>query len=234
MNEGYINSLVIETGNIFDIGFRMENDTNETPDDLFMSDGPWGADDSAPGSTITVFTIEVNEDVYSGDGLRIERNVNLIATTSEYVSVYRSFTAMFKPVDLSEYNTLEFDASGTGVVEIAIIKSGIDSWENQFKTTIILDGVETHYVIPYHSFLSPLESELNLNDAVTMVFTMSSDGVTEVGKEINLKNIEFTSRETLGIETEELTANKAILYPNPMSLSSQIRFYSEVDSKLAI
>jgi len=44
LNQDYITNLQLQTGNLFDIGFRI-GDGISTPDDLFMSDGPWGIDD---------------------------------------------------------------------------------------------------------------------------------------------------------------------------------------------
>jgi hypothetical protein len=231
--EGYITPLIIATGNIFDIGFRIENDTNETPDDLFMSDGPWGKDDSPVGTTINEFEITQNDNIYSGSGYRVERNISLKATTSEYVSVYRAFTPRFKAVDLSEFDVLEFDASGTGDVEITIVKDGIEAWENQFKTTVKLNAIENHYAIPLAHFVSLTESDIYLSDAVTIVFTMSSDGVEMVQKEMSLNNIEF-SQKVLGVNAVALAENEALLMPNPLSSRSELRFYSEINTETII
>ena len=43
--------MEIDAGNLFDIGFRI-GDGIATPDDLFMSDGPWGYDDAADTSLL--------------------------------------------------------------------------------------------------------------------------------------------------------------------------------------
>lgn len=229
----YIENLIIETGNIFDIGFRIENEYNLTPDDLFMSDGVWGKDDSPAGTTVNEFTITQNDNVYTGSGYRVERNIFLNATTSEYVSAFRSFTPRFTAVDLSEYDVLELDANGTGDLEITIIKEGIGAWENQYRTTIKLNETESHYAIPFAYFVSATEGVLDLNDAVNIVFTMSSDGVEEVLKVMNIKDIQFR-QQVLGVDTEVIAQNEALLTPNPMSSNSQLSFYSEVDANTDI
>ena len=229
LEEGYLTSLVVETGNIFDIGFRIENNTNETPDDLFMSDGPWGTDDSADGTTINEFTITQNDNLYTGSGYRVERNISLQATTNEYVAAYRAFTPRFKAVDLSAYNMLEIDASGTGALEITIIKKGIENWEDQFRTTITLNETESHYAIPFDHFSSIVGGSIDLNDAVNIVFTMSSDGVEVVEKTMNLSNIDFTQT-VLGIDTEVIAENETLVFPNPMVSRAEVSFYSEIDT----
>ncbi|WP_231874631.1 DUF6923 family protein [Polaribacter atrinae] len=225
----YIESLVIETGNIFDIGFRIENEYNLTPDDLFMSDGVWGKDDSPAGTTVSEFAITQNDNIYVGSGYRVERNIYLKAITSEYVSAFRSFTPRTTAVDLSEFDTFELDASGTGDLEITILKEGIDAWENQFRTTIKLNETESHYTIPLAHFVSAAGGNINLTDAINITFTMSSDGTTVLEKEMNLKDIQFT-QQALNVNTEVIAENEAILTPNPMSYNANLSFYAETNA----
>ncbi len=229
LNESYLNPIIIETGNIFDIGFRIENETNETPDDLFMSDGPWGVDDSSEGTLVEKFTISQNENSYLENGYSVERNIALEAKTSTYVAAYRAFTPRFKSVNLSEFDVLELDAFGTGDLEITILKEGIDNWENQFRTTISLKENSTHFAIPLAHFKSNLKESIDLIDAVNIIFTMSSDGQNVVTKKMNLNNIVFTQN-ALNIGDEIIAKNETLLYPNPMETSSEIRFYSEVNA----
>ncbi|KGL58540.1 T9SS type A sorting domain-containing protein [Polaribacter sp. Hel1_85] len=229
----YIESLVIETGNIFDIGFRIENEYDLTPDDLFMSDGVWGNDDSPEGTTVNEFSITQNDNIYAGSGYRVERNISLKATTSEYVSAFRSFTPRFTAIDLSDYDVLELDAFGTGDVEITIVKESIDAWENQYRTTIKLNETESHFAIPFAHFVSVAGGDLDLNDAVNIVFTMSSDGVEVLNKEMSLKDIQFT-QQVLSVGNEVIAENEAILMPNPMHVSSELSFYAETNSNTKI
>jgi hypothetical protein len=229
LEEGYLVPLTIDTGNIFDIGFRIENDTNTTPDDLFMSDGVWGNDDSPAGTTVNEFTITQNENIYTGSGYRVERNIDLKATTSEYVAAYRSFTPRFTTVDLSDFDVLELDAKGTGSLEITIVKDGVEDWVDQFRTTIVLNDTESHFAIPFSHFVSAAGGSMDLSDAVNIVFTMSSDGVEVLEKEMNLKDILFT-QQVLSVNTDVIALNEALLMPNPMSKSTTLSFYAETNT----
>ena len=230
LSGNYINPISINTGNIFDIGFRIENDTNETPDDFFMSDGPWGVDDSSDSTTIDNFEITQNDHIYAGNGYRVERNISLEATTSTYIAAYRAFTPRFKPVDLSDFDVLEFNAKGTGDLEITIVKKGITTWDNQFKSVITLTENATHFAIPLAHFNSNLNQEMDLKDAVSIVFTMASDGEAVVQKTMNISDIQFTQN-ALSVGEEVLNENVTLLFPNPMKASSEIRFYSEVNTE---
>ncbi|MFD2530430.1 DUF6923 family protein [Polaribacter marinaquae] len=230
LEAGYITNLKIETGNIFDIGFRIENDSNRTPDDVFMSDGVWGKDDSPEGTTVTNFEITQNESLYAGTGYKVERDIALKATTNSYVSAYRSFTPTFKTVDLSEYNALEFSATGNSDVEITIVKEGIDQWENQFKKTVKLTEEKNDFVISLDHFKSLTVNNFDLSDVVSIVFTMSSDGVTTVEKELAIKDLVFTQK-TLSVDNNVVEEGETVLYPNPMKLSTELSFYSEVEAR---
>lgn len=221
---GYITNMTLATGALFDIGFRIQNDTGETSDDLFMSDGPWGLDSSQEGTVINKFEIKENDNAYDGEGLRIERDLIFEANVTSYVSAYRAFTPRFKSVDLSEYNVLEFDASGTGEVEITIVKDGVEDWSNQYKTTIPLDNEYKHYQLPLSYFTSKMTDDLILNDAVSIVFTMASDGNTEVQKKVEMKNISFETKE---VDNYQFSKDKAIVYPNPVVSNSIVSFYTE-------
>lgn len=226
----FIESVVVETGNIFDIGFRIENEFNLTPDDLFMSDGVWGKDDSPAGTTVTDFTITQNEAIYAGAGYKVERNIALQSTTSEYVSAFRSLTPRFTPVNLSAYDVFELDASGTGDLEITIVKEGINAWEDQFRTTITLNETENHFAIPLAHFVSATGNTIDLSDVVNIVFTMSSDGTTVVTRNMDLKNIIFT-QSVLGVNSEVIAENQTIVFPNPMRSKSELSFYSDTNAK---
>ena len=109
-----------------------------TPDDLFLSDGPWGVDDAATTTTISSYTVLPSTTIYEVDEFPIERNVVLRATTSEYVAAYRAITPRYKAVDLSDFSSFKLEAMGTGKLEITFVKESIGSWEAQFKTSINL------------------------------------------------------------------------------------------------
>ena len=68
--------MEVDAGNLFDIGFRI-GDGITTPDDLFMSDGPWGYDDAAPSTVVNTFNVEPNEERFNGDEFPIERNMGV-------------------------------------------------------------------------------------------------------------------------------------------------------------
>ena len=221
LNENYITNLNLTTGNLFDIGFRI-GDGIQTPDDLFMSDGPWGVDDNAATTDVLEYVVNTNETTPEIDQFIIERNPYIKAQTQEYVSLYKAFTPRFTPVDVSGYNTLEFDAKGTGTMEVRFIKNSIDSWENQYKTEIELTDELFTYQIPLINFVSNNESNMILEDVVTIVFTLKSlDGSIET-KEVLIEELKLSNLDILAIS--DLNLNNLSIYPNPVKDVVNINF----------
>ena len=223
LNQDYITNLQLETGNLFDIGFRI-GDGIATPDDLFMSDGPWGIDDSQTSTTIDSYVVQPNNFVFDVNDFPIERNVVLKATTSSYVAAYRALTPRFKAVDLSDYNSFKFSAKGTGNLEITLVKESISNWEDQYRTSIALSNTSQNYDIAMSNFDSISWGGLVLDDVVTLVFTMVSENGTTTTKELTLEDVRF-SQETLSVDdVTQQNITKLSAVPNPMTSATTIQF----------
>ncbi|WP_452600345.1 DUF6923 family protein [Pontimicrobium sp. MEBiC01747] len=225
LEANYITNLEVDTGNLFDVGFRI-GDGIQTPDDLFMSDGPWGIDDAAESTNVTDYSILPNETDFSDNVFGIERNLNLTADTNEYVAAYRALTPRFKAVDLSNYDTFMFTGQGTGTLNIRFVKQSINNWEEQYKATVTLTENPQDYIIAYNDFTSTNGEPLNLNDVVTIVFTMVAENGTTETKTMQLENIGFTNKNTLSVETFEAedAIKQPIAIPNPMVNGTTIYF----------
>ncbi len=223
LNSEYITNLQIETGNLFDIGFRI-GDGIATPDDLFMSDGPWGIDDSQPDSEVITYEVSENTETFDVSEFPVERNVQLQANTSTYVAAYRALTPRFKPVNLTAYNSLQFEAQGTGTLEVALLKASISNWEDQYKMTIDLTETLQEFTLPISSFESNTGTGLELNDIVTVVFTMVSDTGTLESKSMTLQQLRFSKEDTLSVEDLDETTNDLRAFPNPITSKTNIQF----------
>tara|TARA_R110002050_G_scaffold281956_2_gene429674 strand:+ start:47366 stop:49951 length:2586 start_codon:yes stop_codon:yes gene_type:complete len=227
LNGNYISNIEVDAGNLFDIGFRI-GDGIATPDDLFMSDGPWGYDDAAPTTVVTNYTVEANENVFNNDEYPIERNINLKATTSEYIAAYRALTPKFNPIDLSVYNSLQLEAKGTGTLIVRLVKESVNNWEAQYKTTIELTEELTTYSLAFTEFNSSSGLPLEVNDVTSIVFTMLAENGEETTKEMTLKQLRFSASKSLSTETiDENAGLDAVANPNPMSTHTNIQFTAE-------
>ena len=221
LNGQYITNITVETGSLFDIGFRI-GDGLATPDDLFMSDGPWGIDDSQAGTSISNYTVTPNDYDFNTNDFVVERNVELSATTNSYVAAYRALTPRFKAVDLTDYNTFMFTAKGKENLEITFVKQSVTDWEAQYKTIIKLTDDLKDYTINLADLQNNTNVQAQLNDVVTIVFTMISvDGAT-TSKTMNLNNLRFSQANALSIN-EQVANTSLVNYPNPFKTTTTIK-----------
>ncbi|WP_372754492.1 T9SS type A sorting domain-containing protein [Mariniflexile sp.] len=226
LNGAYISEVEVEAGNLFDIGFRI-GDGIQTPDDLFMSDGPWGYDDAAPTTLVTNYSVEVNENSFETTDYPIERNIYLKAITSEYIAAYRALTPKFNPIDLSAFNSLQLEAKGTGTLIVRLVKASVNSWETQYKTTIDLTKNLTNYSLLFSEFESINGQAMDVTDVTSIVFTMLAENGEEVTKEMTLKQLRFSNSKSLSVDNVNDTAGlEAVAIPNPMSSQTSIHFNS--------
>ena len=231
LSNDYVSSVNITTRNLFDVGFRI-GDGIHTPDDLFLSDGPWGVDDAASSTQINSFLVIPQTTSYENDAFGIERCIILSANTSEYVAVYRGITPRFKAVDLSDYESFKFTAKGTGKMIVTIVKGSINSWEAQFRKTITLTDNIVSFALPLSSFTSTQGGILELNDVKTIVFTMISEDGSLVTKEMQIENVHF-SKEKIKIYRKEDLETLSV-FPNPMDNASVIEFVSLQPEKVIL
>jgi len=221
--DGYLNTIALETGNMFDFGFRISNGNGDTPDDLFVADAPWGLDDSAKGTKVMHYEVKVNEEAYRGDGYPIERNIALEATTNNYVGVYRALSPRFTAVDLSDYSNMAFTASGTGSLVVKLIKGDGAVF---FTEISLLDQSKTYY-LEKELFKNESGQATDFSNVKVLTFEMPSSSLgTLEQKQLKLSNIEFTNIEQPRIFIDD-DLTKSILSPNPLSESTFLYFFEQ-------
>lgn len=223
LNENYTETVYLSTGNLFDFGFRINGNPNDTPDDIFLSDAPWGYDDSDTGTTINAYTIDEQVTPTYNDGFALERGLHLEATINNYVAAYRAFHPRFYATDISDYNTVSFKGYGTGALEITLVKESIDTWENQPRTSVLLNENEQEFVLLLNDFTAN-GAEVSFNDVKTIVFTMRSLDQTVQTKEMHLKDVVFTYQN--GDVLSILEHDNMVVHPNPITNNSTVSFFT--------
>jgi len=220
----YISNIEVDAGSLFDIGFRI-GDGVQTPDDLFMSDGPWGFDDAATSTEVTEYTVATNTEALNDEDFNIERNITLKANTSEYIAAYRALTPKFNPIDLSGYNSFKFEAKGTGTLIVRLVKESVDNWETQYKASVNLTNTMSSFILPFAEFESTNGTPLDANDVTSIVFTMLAENGETVSKEMTLEQLRFAKAGTLSVSTiSEEDGLATMAMPNPMTSKTSIQF----------
>lgn len=228
--DSYSTKIEFESGSLFDFGFRIESDKGGTPDDVFIADGAWGIDDSSYNTNITEYEITPHTEEATENTFLVERNINLAATTANYVSVYKAFTPRFRAIDLNEYNTLKLNTKGTGELSVIIMKDDVENWEDQHKYSYELsDEMETKE-IQLSEFKNDNGDSIDLSNVTMIVFTLNATKIgVEEEKKVTIENIQFKQLEAVIVQ-ESVNSDTVEFFPNPIQKTSTIHFDSETVS----
>ncbi len=226
---GYINNVTLDIGNLYDFGFRLRNRYDITPDDLFLSDGTWGVDDSSK-TFVDSFNVIANNETDEDGVYKVERNISFTATANQDVSVYRSLTPKFEQVDLSEYDQVSFNAKGDGQMKMIFVKESVADWNDQPYIIVNLTENTTSYTMYKGDIMSNLSGEVNLNDVKMLFITLVAEDGTTVQKTLDIGDIKFSKQSTASIKDESLI-KKAIVSPNPIETNAVFTFNSNTTNK---
>ncbi|TAG29222.1 MAG: DUF4114 domain-containing protein [Sphingobacteriia bacterium] len=205
------------------ISFPM-NDTYESniamyvngklQDVVYMSDGPW---DIAYDSTKTVVQqYQISNDTTRSfsDVYPIFRDVQLKASTENYVTLYKLLRGAGAVQDLSTYKTLNFKAKGNTNLRITLVKNSITNFDAQFKYLIPLNNELTSYTIGFDDFKSNDPTEkINANDLITLLFSFETGINKRTDIEASLADISFSKKSKDFMEN--LNKGEMHLFPNP-------------------
>ncbi len=229
-------NITLNVGSIYDVGFRIQNNASTTVDDLFFADGAWGLDD-ADGFVSSFDIFHNNNTNVSNNELLISRNVQFEAENAEVVTIYRGLTPKFNPKNLSAFNNLSMDITGAGTLELTIVKSSIENWENQYRVNFDLEEEKKNYVMTTADFVSEASSEpIDLSDVQMLIFkfypTKQSENMSIVVEEIifgyNDNAISNINNQT-NTQGFGNALDKSYCYPNPASNNTQLYFEMEND-----
>lgn len=219
----------------FNIGDAYEFDglirvDGATQDAFYHADGNWGQDFDKEYTVINNYRIYNNfERVYKDDEYEIHRTVNVKVTTDDYFTLYKSLLPGNLPADYSEYKFLAFTATGTGLLDIGLVKAGITNWKNQFKAPLNVRSTEQTYYIPFDYFKSAANNNtMTVEDLTSLTFTfLPKEAKTNV-LDLMIKEVKFTKTAPEGYESLlTMMENEFVIYPNPSNGTFNCLLYSD-------
>lgn len=236
ISQNTISEIVLPVNSIFDIGFSMVNNEMGGKDILYYADGPWGLDYEQTGATISDYSLSNQNYSLNPDDYNLGRIAYLEGSVKEYCSLFRVLKVGNKAVDLSAYNTLKFNAFGSGSFEVVVSKKGISQWSNQYKTTINLDYNSTEIQIPFSQLVNNLgQHNFTANDVVAVSFVKKGNNTSFQNFTLSVGKMRFTKNATAVIDVEkENSKSKLNVYPNPFSKQTNINFTINEASNLKL
>ncbi len=228
LDGGLRQQIEIHTDGIYGLGLTLNHEKQTVPDGIYYADGSWGLDYLPEEATVDRFEIFSDGAVPAEDAYKVERNIELTGQVSGKMAVYRSLNAAYRPVDLSNYNTLGFTASGNFTLEVTIVKNSVHEWEEHMRTSVYVNGDDQRIVLPVSRFSSP-QGQLDWSDVKMIVFSVLHFDQSEAF-ELGLNDVVF-SNETENTDYSQLAPGEGMLFPNPVKTTAQIVFNSPANTK---
>ena len=224
ISPAYEQIISIETGPIYDLGGSL-NFPESPSDEIFIADGSWGIDTENPDNYINSYQVATDERENLDDEYMVERSIELKAKVKNYLNIYRSLDAKLNAQNLSDYNNLQFLASGIGQVQVTIVKESISEWNQQFRTNIILGSNEKEFNLKLEDFSSSLDIPLVLDDATMLVFTILGNTDYSTDKEFTISDLSFNSQ-VISATTDSGSEIVNGIFPNPVHKNATLNFES--------
>jgi len=220
-------SLTVNTGQLFDIGFSLSLDSTTQQDALYLADGPWGLDYLDTEASIDNFNI-ANPVLTPNDNLyQVEREPVANGQVKGTVNLFRHVLAGDQTLDVQNYESFQFSIANSHPVEVILVQEGLTDWNNRLRYTIPVNTSTTAYSIAFSDFTDGSGNPANLSDVKTIVFSLQGNFTTFEAFTLDVQQVAFSETTTLSTDTfDAQTTAEALVYPNPMTNSTTLSFTS--------
>lgn len=215
----------VQIGQIFDAGFRLENNRDDQADALYLADGAWGLDYAQNGVQVQRFETKESNVVPTNTLLRYDlpRSPTVKGRVKTYISLFRALRPTGKATALTGLQQLSFDLEGntpTGFIEVVLVKKSITDWSKQYRTMIALPKNATTFNVLLSQFKNGTEMNLTTEDISTVVFVAKGNQQEFLDFSLTINNLQFNSAKTNARLTEPvIRAN-----PNPTNGQTVLNF----------
>ncbi|MBW2962970.1 collagen-binding domain-containing protein [Mesonia aestuariivivens] len=210
----------------------------EIQDVFYHADGNWGLDYDTSYTAIEDYEVSNAFDrIYEEDQSPLHRNVHLKAHSEyDYLTLYKSLLPGNLPSDYTEYKYISFTAKGTGLIELGLVKSSIEAWEEQYKANINIKATAQTYYVPFDFFTSTGTNEkLTAEDLSMLTFTFLPMEAGSNDVDLQIENVAFAKTAPVGSEELLLDVkNEFIVYPNPSQGTLNCLLYSQSKTSATI
>ncbi|ARV14408.1 T9SS type A sorting domain-containing protein [Polaribacter sp. SA4-12] len=220
----YYDTLSIETGVLFDIGFSIQVDNSNQKDVLYIAEGPWGLDYLNTYATVNSFDIDTAERRYLDDVYEVDRNAIASGEVKGNINLFRHLLPELKALNVEEYNFINFKIINNEPIEIVIMQDEDRAWENRIRYTVLANSDEKEYNISFNDFTDAAGNSVEISNIKTVVFSIIGDYTNYKPFNINLKQLSFRTNTVLAVDKLNSIGNSKLMnYPNPFTSSTTIQ-----------
>jgi len=220
-------SITVNTGQLFDIGFSLSLDATTQQDALYLADGPWGLDYLDTEASIDHFNINNPVLTPNDNHYHIEREPVASGQVKGTVNLFRHVLAGDQTLNVQDYESFQFSIANSHPLEVILVQEGLTDWNNRLRYPIPVNATTTAYSIALSDFTDGSGNPANLTDVKTIVFSLQGHFTSFEAFSLNVQQVAFRETTTLGTDTfDAQTTAEALVYPNPMTNSTTLSFTS--------
>ncbi|WP_025662979.1 DUF6923 family protein [Aquimarina megaterium] len=209
----YQETITVETGYLFDIGFAITGDNPNTADVLYLADGPWGIDFLEQGATVFNFEIIKNKNSDTQEGhYQVERDAKVSGNLKETVNLFRNILGGDLTLNVSEYDAVEFELYTDRDVEVILVTKDLVNWNDRLRYTIKASDTKETYTIPFSEFSSKAKQSVSIDELRSVVFSIQGDYQSFVLFNLEVAKLAFTKeKENTDDTTDEEDSDATII-----------------------
>lgn len=215
-------TLTVDTGNLFDLGFSLGTSSSVQKDILYLADGPWGADYNEDFATVKTFEVTNNQIDFDEYMHQVERDISVSGEVKGTINMFRHLLPGDQVLDVSSYNAIQFHMTNAQPVELVLMTDQIADWNDRLRVIIQPNESETLHTISFEDFKDANGNTITLSSLRTLVFSISSDYSTSVPFSIDVKNVILKDGSIAAIESTSLEQVGIKNYPNPFNSSTTL------------
>ncbi|MDO5968647.1 DUF4114 domain-containing protein [Flavivirga aquimarina] len=223
LSGNYTETLSIEIGALFDIGFSLSTNESEQIDAMYLADGPWGIDFLEEYVSIEDFHVDNESIDYNDDLYEVERQPTVSGQVKGNVNVFRHLLPGDLTLDVSNFNIIQFNILSNQDVEIVLMPEELTDWNNRLRYSISANQTETFHSLSFNDFVDANGNPGTLDNIKTVVFSIIGDYVNYIPFEISINDLAFAKAASLSLE-EDVSKNMTLQnYPNPFKINTTIK-----------
>ncbi len=234
-------SIVVETGSLFDVGLSIIGENSSQYDALYLADGPWGIDYLETDVVVREFDVQTSTIQNNDNEYQIERNAKVNGQVRGTINLFRNILPGELTFDVSTYEALSFTMKNDRPIEVILVTEGLVDWNNRLRIIIDTSLEEANHSIMFSDFKDASGNPQEFRSVKSVVFSVQGDYQSFSDFELETANLSFNNGEINQtdlvveeiitekeiIEKEEEIEIKSINYPNPFQGYTTIRLSNE-------
>ncbi|MEM1116089.1 MAG: T9SS type A sorting domain-containing protein [Bacteroidota bacterium] len=213
----------LSLGSLFDVGFSVVPEAGAVADYVYLADGVWTYTSGDVADALD-YAVEAGGAEPSFYVRPVERNARLAGTAASWAGLFRGIQPGSRPVDLTAYDALAFEARGEGRVQVVIEKTSTNGLEPFHAWIDLTDEAQT-FEIPFADLRrGDGAAAFSAEDVTLLAFYTYNEGGAPAPFEMDVRDVRFLNARSVSTAPEAETAFALLVAPNPSRDAARVQF----------